>query len=130
MCSYRNFDLFYDILTKEKDETFKFKNMLLIARNNLHSIYKEYEVKEFDSSVKNLVERNMIKERKIFLPSPKKEKEHGHPSQPGEDHNNRSISSDSSSTLARYGAVDHQESEISSSSSASKNNSNNLVLIV
>ena len=66
VCSYRNFDLFYDILTKEKDETFKFKNMLLIAKNNLNSIFKEYEVKEFDAIVMDLIERKKIMERPIL----------------------------------------------------------------
>ena len=62
----QNYECFYDILTKEKDETFKFKNMLLIAKNNLNSIFKEYEVKEFDAIVMDLIERKKIMERPIL----------------------------------------------------------------
>ena len=86
VCSYRNFDLFQDILTKEKDETFKFKNMLLIAKSNLNSIFKEYEVKDFDVTVIDLIQNQKIQAR----PLPDKQKTHeklhksSHPSQDNE----------------------------------------------
>lgn len=35
VCTFRNFELFQQTLTKEKDETYKFKNMLIISNNNL-----------------------------------------------------------------------------------------------
>ena len=41
---YRNFDLFQDTLTKERDESEKFNNMLKITSKNIQMIFKTYEI--------------------------------------------------------------------------------------
>ena len=43
----KNFELFYEVLTKEKDESFQFRNMIDIANQNIENMFSKFDNVDF-----------------------------------------------------------------------------------
>ena len=58
--SYRNQELFKDVLTKEGDATFKYKNMIDITKKNIQSIFVNLRIEDLQK-VNELISKGYIK---------------------------------------------------------------------
>ena len=61
---YRNFDLLYDVNTKENDADYKFRNSMKISQNFVDSIFMEFDVHQFKIAY-TLMNHGYIKYLKI-----------------------------------------------------------------
>ena len=59
---YRNFDLFYNVLTKENDKTNSFMMVIKLSKMTLQRILTNFDVKEF-SHISKMFEMGFIIER-------------------------------------------------------------------
>ena len=55
--SMKNFDLMTEILTRESDYQFQFRNMLMLANRNIDQIFVKYELRDLKKVI-NFTLRN------------------------------------------------------------------------
>lgn len=56
---YQNYECFYDVLTKERDNENQFKNMMAITKKNINCIFLDFDLKNLEE-VHKLYEKRYI----------------------------------------------------------------------
>ena len=63
---YRNFELSWDVYTKENDLSFKFGNAMKISKSNVNSIFMSFDVQQFKMAY-TLMKHGFIKYQKTEI---------------------------------------------------------------
>ena len=60
---YRNFDLFFEVLTKENNPSYNFKNSMIITVNNYNDIFKNFDLDQLNAAYE-LMNKGYIRYKK------------------------------------------------------------------
>ena len=58
--AFKNFDLYQEVLTKEGDESFQFKNNKMIANKTFEAIFTNFDTKDFIKLIQMMKKRDGI----------------------------------------------------------------------